>query len=61
MDADNVGSVLPEGGNKPVAGVAEELNHVVVEGVHVFHQPLVTAVIHLLRRKEREDRRREGC
>ena len=51
MDTDNVGGVLPEGGNKvnkAVTGVAEELDHIVIEGDSMPPDPLTTCVLSML-------------
>ena len=47
METDNIGSVLPEGGDEPVAGGCHDGHHVVIERVHVLHQPGFTVVLHL--------------
>ena len=47
LHPDDVGGVPPELAHEPVARVGQELDNVVVEGVHVFHQPLFTTVVHL--------------
>ena len=47
LHPDDVGRVPPELGHEPVVRVGQELDNVVVEGVHVFHQPLFTTVVHL--------------
>lgn len=58
MHADNVGSVLPEKGYHWVSGGGQELDNVVIERIHVLHQPLLTIVLHLWV-GGREGRRRE--
>lgn len=47
MHADNVGSVLPEESDHWVGGAGQKLDNVVVQRVHVLHQPLFTVVLHL--------------
>lgn len=40
-------TVLPELRHKLVSGLVEQCSHVVIQGVHVLHQPLVCLVVHL--------------
>ena len=40
-------TVLPQFRHKLVSGLVEERGHVVVQRVHVLHQPLVCLVVHL--------------
>ena len=43
----HIGSVFPECCYKPVIRVCQQLDDIVIERVHVLHQPLVTGVVHL--------------
>lgn len=47
VHADYVGSVLPEEGNHWVGGASQKLDNIVIQRVHVLHQPLLTVVLHL--------------
>lgn len=40
-------TILPELRDKSVRGLVEQRGHVVVQGVHVLHQPLICFVVHL--------------
>lgn len=40
-------TVLPELRDKLVCGLVEQSGHIIVQGVHVLHQPLVCLVVHL--------------
>lgn len=40
-------TIFPELRNKLVSGLVEQRGHVVIERVHVLHQPLVGLVVHL--------------
>ena len=61
MYADYVGSVLPEEGNHWVGGATQKLDNIVIQRVHVLHQPLLTVVLHLWKegREGRRERERE--
>ena len=52
-EADNVGCVPPQGSHKGVRRASQQLHHVVIERVHVLHQPVVTAIVHLVCRRGR--------
>ena len=47
MHADYVGSVLPEKSDHWVGGGSQKLDNVVIERIHVLHEPLLTVVLHL--------------
>ena len=47
MYADDVCRVLPEKGHHRISGGGKKLDKVVVEGIHVLHQPLLTVVLNL--------------
>ena len=53
-DANHIGCVLPQGGYKPVIGVRQQLNNIVIQWIHVLHQPLITTVVHLMEGGKRE-------
>ena len=39
-------TVFPDGAHEVICGVLQQRNYILVEWVHVFQQPLITAVIH---------------
>lgn len=40
-------TILPELRDKFVSGGIEQSGHIVIQGVHVLHQPLIGLVVHL--------------
>lgn len=42
--------IFPKKTNKIVWGILQQRNDVVVEGVHVFHQPLIAVVVNLYKK-----------
>ena len=47
LHTNNVGRVPPQSSHEPVIRASQQLDYVVIERVHVLHEPLVAAVVHL--------------
>ena len=42
-------TIFPQSFNDVVGGLLEKSYHIIIEGIHVLHQPLFTVVIYLAR------------